>query len=317
MPRALAASAARTSESRSPWRRRDQHRDGVRALDHVEGRLGEAEQEIRARERAAAKLFLVAGVHANPESRPLEAPDSLLKVRERHAGHAAQVNDIRPLLALGLGAGEQGVGGQARRVHDLGEDADVVVREIGRLALQAEETGQVRDFVRPPLEAYAERIGEPRLVQPGAPWKHHTVGLDRARQPPQHDRLRHQRRDLDADVGDLPGEGRLAQPVEQAAKARLGEVAGQEQDALRHDPASGTARPDARRAPGSRSGSSSLAGTSSGPARNTGQGYDLVQPREEGVEHAVAAQRSDIACSASLLDQQQRRRAQPPGEPER
>ena len=117
-----------------------------------------------------------------------------------------------------------------RRFHDLGEDAQVVLGEIRRPAAVAEVLRQVDDLVRPALERHAKVLPEMVEVHARAPRHDDARRVQRPLEPVLDERFRHQRRDLDADVGDAPRAVREPEPADGRGKARLGQMAGYEEE---------------------------------------------------------------------------------------
>ena len=93
----------------------------------------------------------------------------------------------------------------------------------------AEELRQVDDLVRPALERHAVVLGEVAEVHAAAARHDDAIRFERLLQPVAHDVLGHQRRDLDAEVGDAPRPVRQPHGGHRLGKPRLGETPGQEQ----------------------------------------------------------------------------------------
>ncbi len=153
--------------------------------------FGQAEQEIRARDGAAAQFREVAQIDADREPIVPEHSDGLLQMRKGEAGFAADVDDVGAVLAQRMGTGAQGVHRQRRRIDDLGEDADVVAREIRGGRAVPEKARQVHDFVGAAREGQTERLGQTRRVHPGPAGQDHAGRRQRSGQPAQDDRLGH------------------------------------------------------------------------------------------------------------------------------
>ena len=120
------------------------------------------------------------------------------------------------------------------RFHDLGEDAAVVLGEVAPLTVLPKSCGKSltssgpRSNVAP---SSAPSAASPPGTRPG------RITRSTPSNPPYpaSDNLRrHQRRDLHAEIPHLPRERRLAHPGQHLPQPRLGEVAGDEEQALRH-----------------------------------------------------------------------------------
>ena len=160
--------------------------------------------------------------------------DRLLQMREGRVGQAAEIDHIRSGGAVLVGAGEDLVQRQGRRLDDLGEDAHVVAAQIDRTAGAAEMARQVLQIVRPALEGRAELGRERRQIHPRPPGEEDSRGTGQRPQPPAHDLGGHQRGDLDADGPHLPIEVVRSHALQRALEPPLGKAAGQEEDALGH-----------------------------------------------------------------------------------
>ena len=234
MPRASASAAARSRLSRSPCARGiSTGTAGVPAATSSVASV-RLSRIIGAGLRAAAQFLRVAGIDADAMALGTQAPHGLLQMRKREAGPAAEVDHVRALGAQRRRARSQRVERQRRRIDDLGEDARVVAAEIGGLGTEAEEGGQVGDLLGAAHECHAELRRQRRLIEADAAGQDDAVGLQRARQAAAQDRLGHQGGDLDPDILHAPGELRVAQLGQQPAQPRLGEMAGEEQQAFSH-----------------------------------------------------------------------------------
>ena len=154
-----------------------------------------------------AQLVGDSRVHADAESRGFQLPDRILEMRERRIRQAAEVDHVGARLPHRVGARQDGIDRKRRCIDDLGEDADVVARQVEAAAL-AEIARQVLEFVRPALERHAELGREAVEIGAAAARHQDPARVDRPRQAAGDDGLGHQRRDLHADVEDGPVEGR-------------------------------------------------------------------------------------------------------------
>ena len=123
---------------------------------------------------------------------------------------------------------------EQRRFDDLGEDADVVTRDVHRLTPSSQITRQIRNFVRPAFERNAERLRQMRGIHAGAPGEDHAVRVQRRFQPAQHDRLGHQCGNLHAQIHDVPRHSRRLDAGQDAAQPRFRQMSGQKKQAFRH-----------------------------------------------------------------------------------
>ena len=171
---------------------------------------------------------------ADLQAFPFQDSDRVFKMRERRVRQATEIDHIGALAAQRPRPRQKRLDGQRRGVDDLGEDADIVVREIGRRAAPPKIGRQIADFVGSAHDRNAKLTGQRIEIAAKAPRQDHAIDAQGARQAAQQDRLGHQGGDLDADVADLPDEGRLAKRTQQSVKARKGEMAGDEKKALAH-----------------------------------------------------------------------------------
>ncbi len=141
-------------------RARQQDRHALGAVDGIEARFIEAEHVVGAGARAAAQLLHIAGIDAHLEAFALQRRDGFLKMRKLHIRLAADVDHVAALGDQLATARHQLLDREARRIDDLGEDADVLLREVRRLAVVAEELRQVDDLVR--ARARTARRSAPR-----------------------------------------------------------------------------------------------------------------------------------------------------------
>ena len=116
------------------------------------------------------------------------------------------------------------------RVDDLGEDRDVVPRQVDRLGLAVEELRQILELFRPALHRHA--VVQRQGVQvPAAAARHDDAVRHHGRgYPAAHQVGSHQRGHLHADFADLPGERRGLQAAQHAFQAFFRQAAGQEDD---------------------------------------------------------------------------------------
>ena len=77
-------------------------------------------------------------------------------MRESGVGQAAEIDDVGALRDEALGAPEDRLGRQHRRIDDLGEDRDVVAGQVDRSGAASEISGQVDDLVGAALDRHAE-----------------------------------------------------------------------------------------------------------------------------------------------------------------
>jgi hypothetical protein len=89
-------------------------------------------------------------------------------VVEPRTGAAAEIDHVGPLCAQCLGACQQAVKWQQRRIDDLSEDARVMARQILRRATAAEIGRQVGEFIRSALEWQAEFGGQAGGIDAGS-----------------------------------------------------------------------------------------------------------------------------------------------------
>ncbi len=229
MPLATHMSMARSSEFEIAVRTRQQDRHALGAVDGIEVQFIEAEHVVGAGSRTAAQLFDVAGIDADLEAFALQRRNGFLKMRKLHIRLAADVDHVAALGDQLAAARHQLLDREARRIDDLGEDANVLLRQIRRLAVVAEELRQVDDLIRTALERHAVMLLEVAEVHAAAPRHDDPIGFERLLQAVAHDVLGHQRGDLDAEVGDAPRPVRQPHGRHRLGKPRLGEAPGQEQ----------------------------------------------------------------------------------------
>ena len=215
-------------------RPRDQHRRYRISAGDVERCLGQAQQEIRPRRRAALEFAGIGGIDAHFVPGRLQRAHAILKMRKRRIGQAAEIDHIGALSAHLCRAAQDFVDGDARGIDDLAENADVVVGEIRWPPAAAEKGRQVGNLVRPALDFDAEFARQRIDIGAAAAWQDDPVGLDRARHAAQDDRFRHQCGDLHPDIENAPGERRRAEAVHRLDETRRGEMSGQKQDTFGH-----------------------------------------------------------------------------------
>ncbi len=182
---------------------RDEDRHGAALVGYRKRRFRQAEQKVRAGPVAAPELVRIGGVHADPKTLELQRANRFFEMRERRIGQAAEIDHV--------GAGRSETPGLLNdrryadlgRLDDLGKDADVGARQIGRRAAAAEEGRQIGDLVGAAHERHAEFGGKPVEVGAAAAGHHDPIRRHRARHAAADDGLGHQRRHLHADVEDL------------------------------------------------------------------------------------------------------------------
>ncbi len=185
---------------------RDQNRRNGKFLRNVQSLFGEAQEIVGAGGSAAFEFGPVGRIDADLMPRRFQRAHALFKMRERRIGQAAEIDDFGALAAHVFGAGQNGLDGQRRGIDDLAENAQVVAREIGRAAAASEKGREIDQFIRPAHEGHADFPRQTVEVGAASARQDDPIGLERPRQPSQNDRLRHQRRDLDADVEHRPSE---------------------------------------------------------------------------------------------------------------
>ena len=196
--------------------------------------LVEAQQMIGAGHDGALQFLDVGRVDAHAKARRVQSGDRLLHMRERRVGQTAEIDDVRARGAEPSRAFDDRRDAHRRGVDDLGEEAHVLAREIRLAAGAAEIRRQIGDFFRPALDACAQFARKQRKIGAAAARQNDAVGLHGAGQAAQNDLLRHQRRDLHADVVHAPAARRVAEAPDHPLQARIGETPGQEQQAFAH-----------------------------------------------------------------------------------
>ncbi len=106
----------------------DEDGPGARPAGEMQRLASQAEDVIRAGADGAGEFVGIARIDAHPQPFRLEPRDHRLQMGEGEAGGAAEIDHVRPLGGERSGAGEQRLGLQLRRIDDLGEDGDVVLR---------------------------------------------------------------------------------------------------------------------------------------------------------------------------------------------
>ncbi len=199
----------------------------------IERVLGQAEHEVGSRPRAARELVGRSRVHADAEPGRFQLPDRILEMPERRIRQAAEIDHVGARLPHRASAGQDGIDRERRCIDDLGEDADVVARQVEAAAL-AEIGRQVLELVRTALERQAERGGQ--MVEVGTAPPRHEDAIRRhgPRQASRDDGFGHQRGDLHADVEDGPVEAGIAQARQDLLEAGSRQMPRQEQDMLTH-----------------------------------------------------------------------------------
>ncbi len=211
-------------------RARQQDRHALRAVDGVEARF--IETRARSRRRRAPRG---ASSSASPESTLTLKPSrfSAATVSSRCGKSTSgwqPMSTTSPPLAISSRPRATSLrDAERRRIDDLGKDADVLLRQIGRLAVVAEELRQVDDLVGAALERHAVVLGKVPEVHAAAARHDDAIGFERLLQPVAHDVLGHQRRHLDAEVGNAPRPVRQPHGRHRLGEPRLGEAPGQEQ----------------------------------------------------------------------------------------
>ncbi len=149
-------------------------------------------------------------------------------MRKRHAGLAAEVDDVGRGLDHPAGAGDQLLDAERRRIDDLGEDPDIVLAEIGVHAFLAEERRQIVDLVRPPEKRHAEMGRQAGEVHPASPGEEDRRRADGRGEAAPDDRLGQQGGDLDPHVAHLEGESRVGEARQHPFETRFRKPAGKE-----------------------------------------------------------------------------------------
>ncbi len=215
-------------------RRRHQHGSRAGVGRDIERRLVEAEQELRAGARPDAQLVGIGRVDAGGDTLRGQRAYRVGEMRERRVRQAAEIDDVGAGRTHRARARQNIVDPEHRRFDNLGEDADIAARQIEPATAFAEISRQIVQFLRPALERHAEFNAQARKIGAATARYDDTRRLDRTRQPARDDRLRHQGRNLDADIDHRPAELGLAHAGEHLFEARLRQVSGQEGDALAH-----------------------------------------------------------------------------------
>ncbi len=86
----------------------------------------EAEQEIGAGLGTPAKLVRVAGIDADAQTFGLQPTNCVFQTGKRRTRLAAEIDHVRPLPAQLGGSRKQRVLRQQRRVHNFGENTDII-----------------------------------------------------------------------------------------------------------------------------------------------------------------------------------------------
>ena len=166
---------------------------------------------------------------------------------EGRVRQAAQVDHVGAGPPVGFGPRDDFFEAQGRGLDDLGEDAHVVARQVGRPALAAEELRQVGEIVGAALEGYAEVA--PQLVQVAAeaPRQDHPVGREGPVEAAAQQVVGHEGGDLDPEVAHLVLEVHGRHGPEHLLEALARQGAGQEEEPFRHASRSPIARSRASR----------------------------------------------------------------------
>lgn len=162
----------------------------------------------------------------------LEFGDGFLEVREGRLGQAAEVDDVGAVGGVLARAADDGLDGQARRVDDLGENFHRIAREVAALRFLAEVLGQVGELLGAAPHRQPQLGGERLEVAAAAPRHHDPVETARLGEAAADQLGGHQRRHLQAELAHLPLEAAGREALERGAQGRLGQAAGQEEDAL-------------------------------------------------------------------------------------
>ncbi len=121
-------------------------------------------------------------------------------MRKWRIRQTADINDVRAGSPHCRRARDNRVHVECRRIDDFGEDPDVIAGQIDAAAVPSEKSRQILHFIGATNERDAKFRCEPFEVSATAAGHHHPIRVDRARQPAQDDRFRHQRRHFHADV---------------------------------------------------------------------------------------------------------------------
>ena len=203
----------------------------------------QAEQEVARPARPPRAQFVkVRGVDADAQARSFNARTLSSRCGNGVSGRQPRSMTSAPAPAIAIRPRHDRIDGNCRSVDDFGENADVVARQIDGAAAGAEERRKVVQLIRSPFKGHAEFRRQPREIDAAPPGNHDAAGRHRSRQPARDDRLRHQRRDLHADVDDRPFKVRAMNASQHPLEARPCEAAGQKKQALRHRRASSCRR---------------------------------------------------------------------------
>ncbi len=160
-------------------------------------------------------------------------------MRKRRIGQTAEIDYVGTLLAIGLGATQDALHRQVRRLDDLGEYAHIITGQVRRLAAATEILRQIFQILGAALDRDSVlrfQFGQISATQAG---QHHPVGITGIRQPAQYQFRRHQRRDRNTDLRDAVLEILWMFVVslnirQHLVQAFFGELAGQEEEIFRH-----------------------------------------------------------------------------------
>ena len=101
--------------------------------------------------------------------------------------------------------------------------------KVGRAAALAEVLRQIDDLIRTALKRDPIVLRKAAQIHAAAPRDDHTICIERLLEAIAHDRLRHQRGNLNSQVGDTPRSIRQTQRNNGVRQPRLGQSPGQEE----------------------------------------------------------------------------------------
>src|SRR5579872_2168446 len=192
---------------------RDQYRGCARFEGEVEPILLEAQEKIGAGASAAREFVPLGGIDADAKADAFQRLYAVFKMSEGRVRQAPEVDHIGAGGRHRRGLSDDFVDGKRRGVHDLGENANVVSTQVHLPSAPAKIGGKVLQLIGAPDERYAELFGQSAKVRPATAGDDHARGGERPWQASGDNRLRHQRRDLYADVDDRPIKIGLLQAV--------------------------------------------------------------------------------------------------------
>jgi hypothetical protein len=214
--------------------RGDDHRHRRRLLGEGECLLAEAQKEIGAATAAAPQLLGVGGIDADLETRFVQRGDRLFHLRERRCREAAEIDHIGTVGGKAPRFLQDRLDRERRRFDDLGEDANRARREIDTFSGLSEMLRQIVEIDGAALDRHAQdraKLAEIAAAMSGHDdaVRPHCIGETAA------DEIGgHERRDLQADVPDGPGEVEVVKGAQHLAQPLLGEVTRQEKCVARH-----------------------------------------------------------------------------------